>query len=343
MVRRMGNEISSEGHVRGQRTNARMSIEQIWYHIEAYHKQILSISGALEAWKWISILRDRAAELEEECVLEKHYPEMLDMVSMNREQIREFFKNKTVITTSEQDLQAKGEVLPKTQEEILPMTEEQILSDKGTVLPEAIKEVTQTYETKSIEQDVQIDCSEGPVKVTLPIASKIPEVKKVLPIKILFEKKERPTWDEYFLTVVEAIAQRSTCDRGRSGCVVTKGNHILAAGYVGSPRGFAHCDEVGHLIKTVLHEGGEKSEHCVRTVHAEQNAICQAVRIGTSLEGGTLYSTMIPCRTCAMLIIQCGIVRVVSMNQYQRGNESLDMLLQAGIEVVCVNDEVLEY
>ena len=102
------------------------------------------------------------------------------------------------------------------------------------------------------------------------------------------EKYVRPTWDEYFMQIAETVAQRATCDRGRSGCVVARDKQILVTGYVGSPRGIAHCDEIGNLMKTVTHEDGHQSQHCLRTVHAEQNAICQAARLGISLNAATL-------------------------------------------------------
>jgi len=153
----------------------------------------------------------------------------------------------------------------------------------------------------------------------------------------------RPTWDEYFMEVANAIAKRATCDRGRSGCVIAKDNQILATGYVGAPAGLPHCDDVGHQMRKVLHEDGTITEHCVRTVHAEQNAICQAAKRGVSIDGATLYCRMTPCRTCAMLIINCGIVRVVAEYRYHDGDESEDMFTMAGIKLEYVHDEVLKY
>jgi dCMP deaminase len=157
------------------------------------------------------------------------------------------------------------------------------------------------------------------------------------------EQYKRPTWDEYFMEVASTVAKRASCDRGRSGCVIARDKQILVTGYVGSPRGLPHCDEVGHLMKAVHHEDGHVSQHCVRTVHAEQNAICQAARLGISLEKATLYCRMTPCRTCAMLIINCGIVRVVCERKYHDGSDSEDMLKQAGITLEFVHDEIQEY
>lgn len=153
----------------------------------------------------------------------------------------------------------------------------------------------------------------------------------------------RPSWDEYFMEVANAIAKRATCDRGRSGCVIARNRQILVTGYVGSPTGLPHCDEVGHLFKKVDHGDGHVTQHCVRTVHAEQNAICQAAKLGIALEGSTLYCRMTPCRTCAMLIINCGIVRVVCERKYHAGIESEEIFREAGIQLDYVVDEILHY
>lgn len=153
----------------------------------------------------------------------------------------------------------------------------------------------------------------------------------------------RPSWDEYFMELANAAAKRATCDRGRSGCVIVKDKQILVTGYVGAPTGLPHCDEVGHLFKKTIHEDGSETMHCVRTVHAEQNAICQAAKRGIALEGATLYCRMTPCRVCAMLIINCGIKRVVCEKKYHAGVESEEMFNQAGIEIEFFEDDILKY
>lgn len=153
----------------------------------------------------------------------------------------------------------------------------------------------------------------------------------------------RPSWDEYFMELANAAAKRATCDRGRSGCVIVKDKQILVTGYVGAPTGLSHCDEVGHLFKKTIHEDGNETMHCVRTVHAEQNAICQAAKRGISLDGATLYCRMTPCRVCAMLIINCGIKRVVCEKKYHAGVESEEMFNQAGIEIEFFEDDILKY
>ncbi len=147
----------------------------------------------------------------------------------------------------------------------------------------------------------------------------------------------------YFLQLADSVSKRATCNRGRSGCVITRDKQILVTGYVGAPKGLAHCDDVGHLMKKVMHKDGSVTEHCVRTVHAEQNAITQAARRGIALDGATLYCRMTPCRTCAMLIINCGIQRVVCERKYHAGAETEDMFREVGIELCFLHDEVQAY
>ena len=141
----------------------------------------------------------------------------------------------------------------------------------------------------------------------------------------------------------EHVASRATCDRGRSGCVIAKENRILASGYVGSAPGLEHCDDAGHLMRKVIIEDGSTSNHCVRTIHAEQNAICQAARFGTALEGATLYCKMEPCRVCAMLIISVGIERVVCLRRYHAGADTRAMFEKAGITLNVLEDETERY
>jgi dCMP deaminase len=145
------------------------------------------------------------------------------------------------------------------------------------------------------------------------------------------------------MEVCEAIAKRATCDRGRSGCVIAKDHQILVTGYVGAPAGLPHCDEAGHQLKKMIHEDGSVTTHCVRTVHAEQNAICQAAKRGIAIEGATLYCRMTPCRTCAMLIINCGIVRVVCQRRYHDAEDSEALFQAANIQLEYIYDEVLQY
>ena len=153
----------------------------------------------------------------------------------------------------------------------------------------------------------------------------------------------RISWDDYFIELMETVSKRATCDRGRSGCIIVRDRRIVSTGYVGSPPGLPHCDDVGHLMKEVIDEDGTVRSHCVRTIHAEQNAICQAARYGISLEGTTLYCKMEPCRVCAMLIISSGIKKVVAKRRYHAAQETREMFKIAGVELTVLEDKIEEY
>lgn len=153
----------------------------------------------------------------------------------------------------------------------------------------------------------------------------------------------RPSWDEYFLNLVKVVGSRGTCDRGRSGCVIARDKRILSTGYVGSPIGLDHCDDIGHEMHTIKHEDGHESRHCIRTSHAEQNAIANAARFGLALEGATLYCHMTPCYTCAKMIINSGIKRVVCNMDYHAGGRSKVIFEEAGIEYLLCNNETQKY
>ena len=153
----------------------------------------------------------------------------------------------------------------------------------------------------------------------------------------------KPSWDEYFMEIANTVSKRATCDRGKSGCVIVRDKQILVTGYVGAPRGLPHCDDVGHQLRKLVHEDGSVTTHCVRTVHAEQNAICQAAKLGISLNHSTLYCRMTPCRVCAMMIINCGIERVVCEKKYHAAQESEQMFQEAGIQLEYFSEEIVQY
>lgn len=157
------------------------------------------------------------------------------------------------------------------------------------------------------------------------------------------ERYKRPSWDEYFLNLVKTIGTRGTCDRGRSGCVISKDKRILCTGYVGSPIGIGHCDDIGHEMHVVKHENGQETKHCIRTAHAEQNAITNAARFGISLEGATLYCHMTPCYSCAKMIINAGIKRVVCNKDYHAGGRSKEIFKEAEVFYELINDEIEIY
>jgi dCMP deaminase len=157
------------------------------------------------------------------------------------------------------------------------------------------------------------------------------------------EKYKRPTWDEYFLQMADLVGSRGTCDRGRAGAVIARDKRIVATGYAGSPVGLPHCDEVGHEMHKVTHEDGTTSRHCIRTAHAEMNAITNAARVGVAVEGATLYCKFLPCYTCAKAIINAGIKRVVSLRDYHATKETKNVFKKAGIKMEIIKKEVQFY
>lgn len=122
---------------------------------------------------------------------------------------------------------------------------------------------------------------------------------------------KRPTWDAYFMSLATTVATRATCDRKQVGALLVRDRVILSTGYNGSIRGTKHCDEVGHLMV-----GG----HCVRTIHAEQNAVAQAAKHGVRIEGADLYVTASPCWLCFKLIANVGVQRIVYGEFYRDEN-----------------------
>lgn len=141
------------------------------------------------------------------------------------------------------------------------------------------------------------------------------------------DEMNRPTWNEYFLNIAREVAQRSTCERAKVGAVIVKDKRILTTGYNGSPRGLAHCTEVGCLMD---------NGHCVRTLHAEQNAIIQAALHGVITEGATIYITHQPCFNCAKTIINAGISEIVYDHEYH-DDRSLEFLELAGVKLIGIN------
>jgi dCMP deaminase len=141
----------------------------------------------------------------------------------------------------------------------------------------------------------------------------------------------RPSWDDYFMEVTRVVATRSTCLRRQVGAVIVKDKRILTTGYNGAPSGLSHCLDTGCLREKLAIPSGERQELC-RGLHAEQNAIIQAGLYGTSLAGSTLYTTLAPCVTCAKMIINAGIRRVIYEQQY-RDQLAMEILSDAGVEV----------
>lgn len=149
--------------------------------------------------------------------------------------------------------------------------------------------------------------------------------------------RTRPSWDEYFMNIAQLVATRSTCNRGVDlkymdgykgvGAVIVRDKVILATGYNGSPRGLDHCDEIGHELS---------DGHCIRTVHAEANALAAAAKNGVAINNATVYTTASPCYDCFKLLVNSGIERIVCGSfygsRYGASEKVLTLAAQAGIK-----------
>ncbi len=137
-------------------------------------------------------------------------------------------------------------------------------------------------------------------------------------------ERTRASWDDYFMNIAREVATRATCDRKHVGAVIVRERCILATGYNGSIAGLEHCDEAGHMM-----EDG----HCVRTIHAEANAVIQAARHGTSIAGAGIYITASPCWSCFKMLANAGIRRIV-FGEFYRDERIFQTAERLGIELV---------
>jgi len=134
--------------------------------------------------------------------------------------------------------------------------------------------------------------------------------------------KRRQNWDKYFVEIARQVATRSTCDRRHVGCVIVRDKYVLTTGYNGSLPGEYHCNDVGDLNRGHIVVDG----HCVRTIHAETNAILHAAKHGVPLEGATCYTTTKPCWECFKNLVSVGIDRIFYCEEYESATN--DLVLQ---------------
>lgn len=149
--------------------------------------------------------------------------------------------------------------------------------------------------------------------------------------------RERPSWDQYFMSIARLAATRSTCLRRQVGAVIVKDKKILATGYNGAPVGLKHCLDIGCLREELGIPSGERHELC-RATHAEQNAIAQAATFGVSIKGSVIYSTAHPCILCSKLLINAGINKIIIEDSYP-DEMSRQMLNEAGVKIVIIGQD----
>jgi len=138
------------------------------------------------------------------------------------------------------------------------------------------------------------------------------------------DKRNRASWEQYFMNIATEVATRSTCDRKHVGAVIVREKTILSTGYNGSIKGLPHCDEVGHEMV---------DGHCVRTTHAEANAIVQAAKNGVGINGAEIFVTASPCYNCFKLIANSGI-KTIYFDEFYRDERIINHAKESGIELV---------
>ena len=143
--------------------------------------------------------------------------------------------------------------------------------------------------------------------------------------------EERISWDDYFMTIAENVATRSTCLRRKVGAVIVKDKRILATGYNGAPSGISHCNENTCLRTKFNIPSGERHELC-RGLHAEQNAIIQSAMHGVSIKGASIYSTHQPCSICTKMLINSGILELTYRLPYA-DPLAQEMVTESGIGI----------
>ena len=144
-------------------------------------------------------------------------------------------------------------------------------------------------------------------------------------------KDTRPDWDTYFMSIAQVVATRANCSRRKVAAVIVSENRIISTGYNGTPRGIKNCFEGGCPRCSGNVASGASLEECI-CVHAEQNAIIQAAKLGVSIDGATLYCTHQPCSMCCKMIINSGITRVVYKEGYPDAF-TLELFAEAGVKV----------
>lgn len=148
-------------------------------------------------------------------------------------------------------------------------------------------------------------------------------------------KHKRPSWDEYFMMLADVVRKRADCTRRQVGAIIIKDKRIIATGYNGTPHRIKNCSEGGcsrckKRDKKEI-EWFEYEESCI-CIHAEQNAIIQASYLGTSTKGASVYSTSNPCSSCAKMLINAGIIRLVCKKAHH-DLEGINLLKKASVSV----------
>ena len=135
----------------------------------------------------------------------------------------------------------------------------------------------------------------------------------------------RTDWHQYFMNIAREVSTRATCDRKHVGCVLVRDRNILSTGYNGSIKGMEHCDDIGHMMV---------DGHCVRTVHAEANAVALAAKNGVAINNSTAYVTALPCWYCFKLLANSGVIAMYYGDAYRPDPETERVAQKLNIKLI---------
>ncbi|GAW99413.1 ComE operon protein 2 [Secundilactobacillus mixtipabuli] len=146
---------------------------------------------------------------------------------------------------------------------------------------------------------------------------------------------KRIPWDQYFMMQSVLLASRSTCNRLSVGATIVRDRRIIAGGYNGSVSGDVHCiDEGCYLV----------DGHCLRTIHAEMNAILQCAKFGEATDGAEIYVTDFPCLQCTKMLLQAGITKISYLHNYHNDPYAMSLIKMKNVELnqVTLDSEAIE-
>lgn len=141
-------------------------------------------------------------------------------------------------------------------------------------------------------------------------------------IEVLYMNKRIP-WNQYFMSQSMLLSMRSTCTRLAVGATIVREKRVISGGYNGSVSGDSHCIDQGCYVV---------DGHCIRTVHAEANALLQCAKFGVKTDGADIYVTHFPCLPCTKLLIQSGIHKLYYLKDYRNHPYAIELLQHAGVE-----------
>jgi len=180
----------------------------------------------------------------------------------------------------------------------------------------------------------QLLAVKGLADETLSNDGSLPELEhqlgEVLRDKLFF--RDRPSWDEYFMSIARVVASRSNCIKRKVGSIIARDRRIISTGYNGTPRGVRNCNEGGCPRCAGAAESGSRLDECLCS-HAEENAITQSAYHGVSVRGGSIYTTFCPCLMCTKMIINAGLDEVVYDSHFPLGDVSIALFREAGVKI----------